>query len=280
MRYWNTESPLQPCTSLFDCYVPSRSWALPEKKPGEWEWCLGGSSRFWRKIGAIHQILHLTNANAGLTSKGFIYEAANWETCEVQALLRVYQSASQLLYLTSKGHRPQGPHSIFWLVGHAVFSCKRKKKGEQRDEGRKERGTWRDWGWGGGRGRGWWRCRRVWPVSPGVPVRFIFSVQGAGTAAWWDFQPCGLRCPSIHLEGCRVHSREPATQRHSHKEQPVGQPMPLIWGSQLCSADRPTLSGTHSCQRHRLIPKLLCAQWNRRHALRGSPHPTTGSFKA
>lgn len=149
MRYWNTESPLQPCTSLFDCYVPSRSWALPEKKPGEWEWCLGGSSRFWRKIGAIHQILHLTNANAGLTSKGFIYEAANWETCEVQALLRVYQSASQLLYLTSKGHRPQGPHSIFWLVGHAVFSCKRKKKGEQRDEGRKERGTWRDWGWGG-----------------------------------------------------------------------------------------------------------------------------------
>lgn len=127
---------------------------------------------------------------------------------------------------------------------------------------------------------GWWRCIRVWPVSPGVPVRFIFSVQGPGTAAWWDFQPCGLRCPSIHLEGCRVHSREPATQRHSHKEQPVGQPVPLIWGSQLCSVDRPTLSGTHSCQGHRLIPKPLCAQWKRRHALWGSPRPTTDSFKA
>lgn len=113
----------------------------------------------------------------------------------------------------------------------------------------KERGAWRDWGWGL-----WWRRSRVWPVSPGVPVRFIFSVQGPGTAAWWDFQPCGLRCPSIHLEGCRVRSAEPATQRHSHKEQPVGQPMPLIWGSQLRSADRPTLGGTHSCQGHRLDP--------------------------
>lgn len=194
---------------------------------------------------------------------------------EVQGLLRVYQSTSQLLYLTSEGQRPWGPHSIFWLVGLAVFSCRRKKKGEERDEGRKERGAWRDWGWGGDRG-----AEKVWPVSPGEPVRFIFSVQGPGTAAWWDFQPCGLRCPSIHLEDCRVHSGEPATQRHNHKEQPVGQPMPLIWGSLLCSADRPTLSGTHFCQGYRLIPKLLCAQWNRRHALWGSPHPTTDSFKA
>lgn len=67
---------------------------------------------------------------------------------EVQGLLRVYQSTSQLLYLTSEGQRPWGPHSIFWLVGLVVFSCMRKKKEEERDEGRKERGAWRDWGWG------------------------------------------------------------------------------------------------------------------------------------
>lgn len=111
------------------------------EKPREGEGCLGCSSGFWRKIGAIHQTLHLTKANAGLANKGFVYEAANWETCEVQGLVRVYQSASQLLYLTSEGHRPRGPHSIFWLVGLAVFSCGRKKKGKERDEERKERGA-------------------------------------------------------------------------------------------------------------------------------------------
>lgn len=42
------------------------------------------------------------------------------------------------------------------------------------------------------------------------------------------FSPVACRRPSIHLEGCRLHSGEPATKRHSHKEQPVGQPMPLI----------------------------------------------------
>lgn len=85
---------------------------------------------------------------------------------------------------------------------------------------------------------GWWRRRKVWTMSPAALVCFIFSVQGPGTAAWWDFQPCGLRCPSIHLEGCRVRSGEPATRRHGHREQPGGQAAPLIWASQLCSFRR------------------------------------------
>lgn len=50
------------------------------RETGEGERCLGGSSRFSRKIGAIHQTLHLTNANAGLANKGFVYKAANQET--------------------------------------------------------------------------------------------------------------------------------------------------------------------------------------------------------
>lgn len=35
-------------------------------------------------------------------------------------------------------------------------------------------------GLGGGVDRG---AEKVWPVSPGEPARFIFSVQGPGTAA-------------------------------------------------------------------------------------------------
>lgn len=131
--------------------------------------CLGGSSGFWRKIGVIHQTVHLTNANAGLAGKGFVYKVVNRETCEVQGPLRVYQSTSQLLYLTSEGQAPRGPHSIFWLVGSRSLphvKGRGKKWGEEeRDEGRKERRACREWGgWGWRRRR--WRCSRVLASVP------------------------------------------------------------------------------------------------------------------
>lgn len=134
MHNWNIALQLQMRPSLFDWYhfgallSPHELKVYLGRNQERGERCLGGSSRFERKIGAIHQTQHLTNAKASQSNKGFIYEAANRETCEVQGLLRVYQSASQLLYLTSGGQRPRGPHSIFWLVGLGVFSCKRKKR--------------------------------------------------------------------------------------------------------------------------------------------------------
>lgn len=59
-----------------------------------------------RKIGAIHQTLHLTTAQTRLPNKGFLFKAVNRETCEGQGLVRVYQSASQYLHLTSEGTNP------------------------------------------------------------------------------------------------------------------------------------------------------------------------------
>lgn len=176
---------------------------------------------FGRKIGAIHQTSHLTNANTGRANKGFIYKAANRKTCEVRGLLRVYQSASQLLYLTSEGHRPRGPHSIFWLVGLAVFNSERMKKGrrdERREEGKR---SMKGLGLGGG-------AMEVRKGLARVPWRagalHLLSARAwncclMGFSALW---PPLSQHPSGGL---------PCAQRRagqSHEVQPVGQPMPLI----------------------------------------------------
>lgn len=111
--------------------LPEEKRAKGEKKVLRWLiWV-------WWKIGAIHQVPDLTNTEARLPSKGFLFKAVNQETCEGQGLVRVYQSASQLLYLTSRG-QPLGPVRMV----PACWACHTLLEGgmERKREKRREKG--------------------------------------------------------------------------------------------------------------------------------------------